>query len=398
MDTFPLIKSHHSSDRSDHRQADLVAQHNWAISYGCSEISWGGFRSRCASFSTTNSEGSAMVELGGIRYAVGVPTAATMCMSAAAMTATYLCAIGVDIADMSVGFALAAHPLVMDLASGGLLAGWFGLLVVALMLSLADKQPRADGPRAWARGVWALQVSPLMTSRPFLLLVGLLVLMIMQHITCGLASFVFSQLGSLVMLVQAWICLRLARGMWRDARVRDVTGRRDKCRDFNWTRFQGQAEQRLPRDNGNTRWKLARLMHHHAEAQRYARRARSVQGFAVVVGGMAAVLLAFLVSQPAGVRIRVLAEAMVHKGPAVAIGVLDVYVGFGLFALLLVPLAMQQVAARMGELAREYDDRARQLRKVDAVPWVPLRRLAARPTAGRRPAGWRVAGRGRGVT
>lgn len=336
-----------------------------------------------------------MVILGGIRYAVGVPTATTMCVATVAMTLTYLFAIGMDIAGSYVGFSLIEHPLLMDLTGCGLFIGWLGLLVVAGMLSFADKQPRRDGPRAWARSVWSIQIAPLATSRPFLLMVALLLLTIVQNSTRGFASFVFSQLGSLVMLVQAGVCIRLACGMWRDARLRDATGRRDECQDFNWTRFQGQAEQRLLRDNGNTRWKLARLMHHPTEAQRYGRRARSIQGLAVVVGGMAAVLLAFVVSQPAGARIRVITDAMLHKDHAVAIGVLDVYTGFGLFALLLVPLGMQQVAARMGELAREYDDRVRQLRKVDAVPWVPLRRLAARPAVSRGAAVSRIAGRGR---
>lgn len=328
-----------------------------------------------------------LIELRGIRYAVGVRTAVAMAMCTSALVVGYLALFPLALVPerlVARWFPDVPEHCWTDIQTGGMalvLVAYIGYFLIGAVLGGADKQPVTPTRRALdAPGGWNLELKPLVQSRTARL--GLLwaVLLVVNMIVRDHAGTAALILISVVAIAHSVVCVLVSVHMLRESLTR-TDGRIDECRNFDWGLFALNDEFRFRARFPDKRWKYPGLIRHHAEAARYARKAHDQRWLSMSLAAVAALLAVLLVNKPVGEFVQVLAAAVVHHPDHVDMTDRDVARSMMGLGLLLIPILLQQRASSLDWLAGLYTDRGKQLRE---KPPAMMARLAARqPSAGR---------------
>jgi hypothetical protein len=307
-----------------------------------------------------------MIELAQTRYAAGKATANTMVFAAGSVCLAYallltgllvhlICWRHLDWLDI-----LALVSALLYYVYVGVGVGIFALLY------LFDKQPVDPCAGAGALRKW-WNSEPLLFARSLpvkltLLVAGWLAVgrfwVVPVHSRPLYALYTIGVAG-----LVAWhglaLC-RLAKYMRREATTL-VDGKMDKKRGWDWDRFDSTDEGSF-RDRFAA-WKFPGDIAHPAEAEDYARKVRARRFFLMAFTAVAVVVIAALVSQPLAAEVM----AMAHQfsdltQPPRNPSTLEQLKFPGLILTLLIPVFMQYRTAEYPELAKLYDDRAKDLR------------------------------------
>lgn len=328
-----------------------------------------------------------MIELNGIRYAVGVRTAAAMAICTSALVVGYLALFPLALVPERFvvrWFSGAPKECWTDIQTVGLallLAVYVGFCLIGAVLGGADKQPVTPTRRLLdAPGGWHLEFKPLVQSWTARLGLLWVVLLIVNIIVRGRAYEAALILISVVAIAHSVVCVLVSVRMLRESLTR-TNGRIDECRDFDWGLFALNDEFRFRARFPDKRWKYPGLIRHHAEAARYARKAHDQRWLSMSLAALVALTAVFLVNKPVGEFVQILAAAVVHHPDHVDMTDGDVSRSMMGLGLLLIPILLQQRASSLDWLAALYTDRGQQLRE---KPPSMMTRLAARPpSAGR---------------
>lgn len=316
-----------------------------------------------------------MIELSGIRYAVGRRTAAAMMLSTTAVVTAYSLLFPVTIVNWFHDLPESPWYRVLSVGLWLMLMGYIGFFVIGVTLAVSDKQTVRPVPRGLATpGSWNLDLKPLLRSKPGWLPILMLGLIVFALASNSRVHILVEVVMAIVAAFHTKVCVRVTIRMCREAASR-IDGRLDECRDFNWVRFGMNDEVRFRARFPDTRWKYPGLIRQRAEAARYAHKARTQRWMTTALAALFALCTLFLINQPVGEFIRNVASAVVHHPDRLDMSVWDIYRSLGLVTLLLVPIAMQQHVGNLDSLARLYDERVAQLRTARAGT---SRRLASR--------------------
>lgn len=328
-----------------------------------------------------------MIELKGIRYAVGVRTAAAMAICTSALVVGYLALFPLalvperSVARWSPDVPKERWTDIQTVGLALLLAAYIGFCLIGAVLGGADKQPVTPTSRVLdAPGRWHLEFKPLVQSwtvRLGLLWVALLIINIFVRGRVYAAALI---LISVVAIAHSVVCVLVSVRMLRESLTR-TNGRIDECRDFEWGLFALNDEFRFRARFPDKRWKFPGLIRHHAEADRYARKAHDQRWLSMSLAALFALTAVLMVNKPVGEFVQVLAAAVAHHPDHVDMTDRDVSKSMMGLGLLLIPILLQQRASSLDWLAGLYTDRGQQLRE---KPLAMMARLAARqPSAGR---------------
>lgn len=343
-----------------------------------------------------------MVELNGIRYAVGPATARWLLFATGlAIAACTLAIVTIVLASAmpsspswaSVTFLFTLMTYTTSLPIGGF---------VALTIWGADKQRIVDlpplGKYRWRQVRQRLARSDAATflrsgAGPGLIVLVFVLLFPVKyawfsarwlHLLTALAMVIF-------MCTHTFFMARVAYRIWRQTKEK-VDDQIDRYREFDWRRFDSPNEvERFRKRYRNRRWRPPSLIQHPAHAERLALEARNWRLAWVFAAAGAGLLALAFAAAPLQHLVTTMAEDVAHldRRPSEQLSSIGQQLQFlAWVVLLLLPVSLQQhFATNMENLAKVYDDCALQLRLqrerdkyADVGPWVgalPRRHLEA---------------------
>ncbi|MEN4422911.1 hypothetical protein [Mycobacteroides chelonae] len=318
-----------------------------------------------------------MIELRGIRYAVGTRTAKTMTLVAALFTLTDLGFLADSVSTLAIrAHLLDTSPMYSEAVKGIqlLIFGNAMLAMVFLVLALwsADQQtvtvlPTFSGRWRTVREIWSSPQMQGLRATPTWLFLAIMAASLIngwlknhQHPLYSSALMIGTSGLLIAHIVALW---KAERHMHREASER-VNGRVEECRGFDWKRYGARTDlDAFRRDHLDRRWKFPGHMRYPSEAQRFQEKARKHRVLWTVINTAFGIAILALVNQPVIALFQSGADSIWHPKPNLEQpSVLQMYRNASLVLLALIPAFLQSRLGRLDTLATAYGNKEKELR------------------------------------
>ncbi|SHY56962.1 Uncharacterised protein [Mycobacteroides abscessus subsp. bolletii] len=309
-----------------------------------------------------------MIELGGIRFGVGTPTAKFMRAATWLLSITYALMLvnyagivaplyGLISADHS--WSIAAGLVSAMFLSLAVICGFItgGNLVTSFNQPVHESEPRSRWERfkndEFVRGLCS----------PPAILLFLVLFLAWFLVNVSWQNPVVPSLIFISIIVIMGIHLRKLWSLSSDMLRQTVATKNDHYKGFDWSRYRTDDASRFRQQYPHERWKFPKSIANAEEADQYAKLATSHRFARVLISAFLALLLVALINQPMTHFIQDLASGWAHldqrpKPP----GFRQLIIFFIWMLFLFIPLFLQSQIGELETLAKTYEEQAKELR------------------------------------